>query len=174
MGCWCAQAWCSSHGLRIVHPPDMNIDPHAYTKRGPGPGSLVSWPTSLAASLAATTLPHSPHPASLPPSPSPSAPQQNVFLGLVHSVMTNIGSKNTQQVQFSVLKTIKTYSKSLAAFATSARLEAALLNTIQVLMESMLCCCACDGGEGAAFATSDRLDAALLNTIQAGVGGAAV
>lgn len=36
------------------------------------------------------------------------------------------------QVQFSVLKALKTYSKALAAFCTSGRLEAALLNTIQV------------------------------------------
>ncbi|KAL4437046.1 hypothetical protein ABPG75_004185 [Micractinium tetrahymenae] len=56
----------------------------------------------------------------------------NVYLGLVRSVLANIGSKNTQQVQFSVLKALKTYSKALAAFCTSGRLEAALLNTIQV------------------------------------------
>lgn len=57
---------------------------------------------------------------------------KNLFLGLVQSVMSHIGSKNTQQVQFSVLKTIKTYSKALAAFCTSGRMEATLLNTIQV------------------------------------------
>jgi hypothetical protein len=55
-----------------------------------------------------------------------------VFSGLVASVMSNIGSKNTHQVQYGVLKALNTYSKVLAAFCTSARLEAALLNTIQV------------------------------------------
>ncbi|KAI7841114.1 hypothetical protein COHA_005339 [Chlorella ohadii] len=54
-----------------------------------------------------------------------------VFVGLVQSVMANIGSKNTQQVQFSVLKTLKTQSKTLSSFCTSARLEAGLLNHIQ-------------------------------------------
>jgi hypothetical protein len=60
-----------------------------------------------------------------------------VFAGLIGAVMSSIGSKNTQQVQFSVLKTLKTYSKVLGVFCTSARLEAALLNTIQV----SVCCC---------------------------------
>ncbi|PSC76002.1 flagellar associated [Micractinium conductrix] len=55
-----------------------------------------------------------------------------MFGGLVQSVMANIGSKNTQQVQFSVLKTLKTYAKALGSFATTARLEAVLLNYIQV------------------------------------------
>lgn len=57
---------------------------------------------------------------------------KNVYLGLVQSVLSNIGSKNTQQVQFSVLKTLKTHAKVVGTFCTSARLEAALLNTIQV------------------------------------------
>ena len=55
-----------------------------------------------------------------------------MFSGLVASVMSNIGSKNTQQVQYGVLKALNTYAKVLAAFCTTARLEAALLNTIQV------------------------------------------
>ncbi|KAL4859617.1 Basic leucine zipper and W2 domain-containing protein 1-A [Chlorella vulgaris] len=57
---------------------------------------------------------------------------KHVFLGLVASVMANIGAKNTQQVQFGVLKTLKIYSKVIAAFCTTARLEAAMLNTMQV------------------------------------------
>lgn len=69
-----------------------------------------------------------PHTAARPPG----RPAQNVFAGLIGAVMSSIGSKNTQQVQFSVLKTLKTYSKVLGVFCTSARLEAALLNTIQV------------------------------------------
>lgn len=55
-----------------------------------------------------------------------------IFNGLVSSVMDSVGSKNTQQVQFSVLKVLKTYHKTLAVFATSTRQEAALLQTIQV------------------------------------------
>lgn len=80
-------------------------------------------------------LQHEQEPGSLPSLlPSPPSPHtaQNVFAGLVGAVMSSIGSKNTQQVQFSVLKTLKTYAKVLGAFCTSARLEAALLNTIQV------------------------------------------
>ena len=66
-----------------------------------------------------------------PPTPAPSA-VQNVFQGLVRSVVDNVGAKNTQQVQFTVLRTVKVYAKALGAFCTSARMEAALLNTIQV------------------------------------------
>ena len=55
-----------------------------------------------------------------------------VYLGLVDGVLDAAGSKNTHQTQFSVLKTIKGYHKVLVVFCTSARMEAALMNTIQV------------------------------------------
>ena len=55
-----------------------------------------------------------------------------VYLGLVDGVLDTAGSKNTHQTQFSVLKTLKGYHKVLLAFCTSARMEAALMNTIQV------------------------------------------
>ena len=55
-----------------------------------------------------------------------------VYLGLVDGVLDSAGSKNTQQTQFSVLKTLKGYHKVLLTFCSSGRMEAALLNTIQV------------------------------------------
>lgn len=55
-----------------------------------------------------------------------------VYLGLVDGVLDTAGSKNTHQTQFSVLKTIKGYHKVLLEFCTSARMEAGLMNTIQV------------------------------------------
>lgn len=54
------------------------------------------------------------------------------FLGIVDGVLGTAGSKNTQQTQFSVLKTLKAYHRVLLTFCTSARLEAALMNTAQV------------------------------------------
>lgn len=56
-----------------------------------------------------------------------------VFNGLVSSVIDTASSKNTQQIQFSVLKAAKAYSKTLATFATSARLEALMLQNMQVI-----------------------------------------
>jgi hypothetical protein len=55
-----------------------------------------------------------------------------LYLGLVDGVLDTAGSKNTQQTQFSVLKTLKGYHKVFLPFCTSAKIEAALLNTIQV------------------------------------------
>jgi len=55
-----------------------------------------------------------------------------VYLGIVDGVLGSAGSKNTQQTQFSVLKTLKFYHKVLVTFCTSARLEAALMVTVQV------------------------------------------
>lgn len=54
-----------------------------------------------------------------------------VYLGILDGVLESAGSKNTQQTQFSVLKTLKAYHKVLLTFCTSARMEAALMVTIQ-------------------------------------------
>ncbi|GAB4817985.1 hypothetical protein N2152v2_005031 [Parachlorella kessleri] len=56
-----------------------------------------------------------------------------VFLGLVDSVLDTAGAKNTQQVQLAVLKQIRAYEKVLGTFCTSARLEAHLLSSMQVI-----------------------------------------
>lgn len=55
-----------------------------------------------------------------------------VYLGIVGGVLDSSSGKNTQQVHFSVLKTLKAYHKALLAVCTSARLEATLMVTIQV------------------------------------------
>ena len=55
-----------------------------------------------------------------------------VYLGIVEGTLDNAGSKNTQQTQFAVLKNLKAYKKVLLEFCTSARMEAALMVTIQV------------------------------------------
>jgi hypothetical protein len=57
---------------------------------------------------------------------------KSVYLGLVDSVLDASSGRNLQQTQYAVLKALKHYHKALAAFATTGRLEAALMNTIQV------------------------------------------
>lgn len=54
------------------------------------------------------------------------------YLGIVEGTLDTAGSKNTQQTQYAVLKNLKVYRKLLLEFCTSARLEAALMVTIQV------------------------------------------
>lgn len=55
-----------------------------------------------------------------------------VFLGICDSVLVGALGRNQQQVQFSVLKALKHYASAIAEFCTAPRLEAALLQTIQV------------------------------------------
>lgn len=58
---------------------------------------------------------------------------KSVFLGLVDGVLSGgAGSKNTSQIGFGVLTRVKAFSKALAPLCPSARVEAALLGTVQV------------------------------------------
>lgn len=57
---------------------------------------------------------------------------RSVYLGLVDSVLDTAAGRNLQQTQFAVLKTLKQYHKCMAAYCHSGRIEAALMNTIQV------------------------------------------
>ncbi|KFM27342.1 Basic leucine zipper and W2 domain-containing protein 2 [Auxenochlorella protothecoides] len=54
------------------------------------------------------------------------------FLGLADSVLASAIGRNQQQVQFNVLRTVRHYAPALARFARAPRLEAALLQTVQV------------------------------------------
>lgn len=54
------------------------------------------------------------------------------YLGIVEGTLDTAGSKNTQQTQYAVLKNLKFYRKLLLEFCTSARLESALMVTIQI------------------------------------------
>jgi hypothetical protein len=54
------------------------------------------------------------------------------YLGIVEGTLDTAGSKNTQQTQYAVLKNLKYYRKLLLEYCTTARLEAALMVTIQV------------------------------------------
>ena len=54
------------------------------------------------------------------------------YLGIVEGTLETAGSKNTQQTQFAVLKNLKLYHKVLLELCNSARLEAALMVTVQV------------------------------------------
>ena len=55
-----------------------------------------------------------------------------VYMGLVDGVLQEATGRNTQQTQFLVLRTLKAYHKVLLAVCLNARLEAVLLNTMQV------------------------------------------
>ena len=56
----------------------------------------------------------------------------SAYLGVVDSVLDAAAGRNLQQTQYGVLKALKQYHKVLLAFSNSSRVEAVLLNTIQV------------------------------------------
>lgn len=55
-----------------------------------------------------------------------------LYLGITEGSLGSSLGKNTQQTQFGVLKCLKRYHKALLKFINNARLETALMNTIQV------------------------------------------
>lgn len=54
-----------------------------------------------------------------------------VYQGVIDGVLA-VPGRNQQQVNFACLKTLKVYHKAMGAFSKNARVEAALINTIQV------------------------------------------
>ena len=55
-----------------------------------------------------------------------------IFLGIADGALDSTVGKNTQQTHFSVLKALKRYHKALLSVINNAKLEAVLMNTIQV------------------------------------------
>jgi len=57
---------------------------------------------------------------------------KTIYLAIVEGTLDTAGSKNTQQTQFAVLKNLKLFRRVLLEYCTSARMEAALMVTVQV------------------------------------------